>query len=57
MFKEPVPAGVRSAKFVAEDGDYIVAFWNTTEVDTKFELYGKEVYVAAKDVAVMEYNG
>ncbi len=56
MFKEPVPTGVRSAKFVSKDGDYIVAFWNTTGKDVAFQLYGKAITVRANDVAVMEYK-
>ena len=55
MFKEPVPCGVRSAKFVSKDGSYIVAFWNTTAEDVTFELYNKTITVKSKDVAVMEY--
>ena len=57
MFKEEVPAGVRSTKFYGKTG-YIVTFWNTTDRDATFPLYGREITVAAKDVAVAEFvNG
>lgn len=56
MFKEPIPNEVRSAKFVSKDGDYIVAFWNTTGKDVAFNLYGKAITVRANDVSVMEYK-
>ena len=55
MFGEDVPAGIRSAKFHGEDG-YIVSFWNTTDKDLTFPLYGREITVPAKDVAVTEYR-
>ncbi len=55
MFGEPVPSGIRSAKFHAEDGDFLVSFWNTTGRDAEFTLYGREIKIPAHEVAVMEY--
>ena len=55
MFGEPVPAGIRSAKFRCGNG-YLVTFWNTTDMDASFVLYGKEITVAAKDVSAAEYT-
>ena len=55
MFGEEVPACVRSAKFHGQNG-YIVTFWNTTDKNITFPLYGREISVAAKDVAVAEFS-
>ena len=55
MFGEPVPAGIRSAKFRYGNG-YLVTFWNTTDKDASFVLYGKEITAAAKDVTAAEYT-
>ena len=52
---ESLPAGIRAAKFVRANGDFIVTFWNTTEKETTVEVFGKSTTVAAKDVAVIEY--
>ena len=54
MFGEALPAGIRAGRFEAADGTAIVALWNTTGEDMTFPLYGREVTVGAKDVAVAE---
>ena len=53
---ENLPAGIRAAKLVGENGDFIVTFWNTTEKDMTAAIFGKTATVAAKDVAVVEFK-
>ena len=55
MYGENLPDGIMSGKFTASNGSYIVTFWNKTDNDLGFELYGKYITVKAKDVAVAEY--
>lgn len=56
MYGEKVPEHIMSGKFRAADGSFIVTFWNKSDSDAEFELYGKKITVKAKDVAVAEYK-
>ncbi len=56
MYGENVPEHIMSGKFRAADGSFIVTFWNKSDSDAEFELYGKKITVKAKDVAVAEYK-
>ena len=56
MYGEPLPSVIRSAKFKADDGSFIVSMWNTDSKDVTFTLYGKDITIKANDVGVAEFS-
>lgn len=52
---QALPAEIRGSGFKAADGGRIAALWNETDHDLTFPLFGREVTIAANELAVEEF--